>query len=180
MERSGQLLTRVGTTFSNLQAANTNDKLDAIDPEMSPKLAAHRDAIYLNDRLYQRIKTLYDKRAKLGLDAESSYLLDRYNRTSSCARARLSPADKVKLKAMNGEIASLQTAFAQNALKEINASALVVDTRAELAGMSDAAIDAAAVKRKARPRRQVRHRAGQHHRPGAARAADQPRRCANA
>jgi peptidyl-dipeptidase Dcp len=150
MERSGQLLTRVATTFSALQSANTNDKLDAIDTEMSPKLAAHNDAIYLNDKLYQRIKALYDNRAKLGLDPESDYLLDRYNKDFELAGAKLSPADKVKLKVMNGEIASLQTSFTQNTLKEINASALVVDTRAELDGMTAAAIDAAAAEAKKR------------------------------
>jgi peptidyl-dipeptidase Dcp len=150
MERSGQLLNRVGTTFSNLQGANTNDKLDEIDREMSPKLAAHNDAIFLNEKLYQRVKTLYDKRARLGLDAESAYLLERYNKDFVRAGARLSAADKVKLKAFNGEIATLQTTFTQNVLKEINASALVVDTRAELAGMSEAAIDAAAAEAKKR------------------------------
>ncbi|MDB5935137.1 MAG: dipeptidyl carboxypeptidase [Massilia sp.] len=150
MERSGQLLSRVGTTFSNLQGANTNDKLDEIDREMSPKLAAHNDAIFLNEKLYQRVKTLYDKRARLGLDAESAYLLERYNKDFVRAGARLSAADKVKLKAFNGEIATLQTTFTQNVLKEINASALVVDTRAELAGMSEAAIDAAAAEGKKR------------------------------
>jgi peptidyl-dipeptidase Dcp len=150
MERSGQLLTRVSTTFSNLQGANTNDKLDEIDREMSPKLAAHNDTIFLNEKLYQRVKSLYDKRAKLGLDAESSYLLERYNKDFVRAGARLSAADKVKLKAFNGEIATLQTTFTQNVLKEINASALVVDTRAELVGMTDAAIDAAAAEAKKR------------------------------
>lgn len=150
MERSGQLLTRVSTTFSNLQSANTNDKLDAIDTEMSPKLAAHSDAIYLNDKLYRRVKTLYDKRAKLGLDKESLFLLERYNKDFELAGARLSAADKDKLKAQNAEIATLQTQFSQNVLKEVAASALVVDTRAELAGMSDAAIDAAAAEAKKR------------------------------
>ena len=150
MERSGQLLTRVATTFANLQGANTNDKLDEIDREMSPKLAAHNDAIFLNAKLYQRVKTLYDKRAKLGLDAESAYLLERYNKDFVRAGARLPTADKIKLKAFNGEIATLQTSFTQNVLKEINASALVVDTRAELAGMSEAAIDAAAAEAKKR------------------------------
>ena len=144
MERSGQLLTRVATTFANLQGANTNDKLDAIDREMSPKMAAHFDAVFLNEKLYQRVKTLNDKRAKLGLDAESAHLLDRYNKDFVRAGARLSAADKEKLKSLNGQIAVLQTNFTQNVLKETNASALVVDTRAELAGMSDAAIEAAA------------------------------------
>ena len=150
MERSGQLLTRVATTFANLQGANTNDKLDAIDREMSPKMAAHFDAVFLNEKLYQRVKTLNDKRAKLGLDAESSHLLDRYNKDFVRAGAKLSAADKEKLKSLNGEIAVLQTNFTQNVLKETNASALVVDTRAELAGMSDAAIEAAAAAAKER------------------------------
>jgi peptidyl-dipeptidase Dcp len=150
MERAGRLLARVSTTFSNLQSANTNDNLDAIDREMSPKLAAHQDAIFMNDRLWQRVKTLYDKRDALKLDAESKHLLERYHRDFVRAGARLSSADKDKLKAYNGEIATLQSTFAQNVLKEANASALVVDTRAELAGLSDAEIDAAAAEAKKR------------------------------
>jgi peptidyl-dipeptidase Dcp len=150
MERSGQLLARVSTTFSNLQGANTDDQLDAIDRDMSPKLAAHSDAIYMNDKLYQRVKTLYDKRDALKLDAESKHLLERYHRDFVRAGAKLSAADKEKLKAYNGEIASLQSKFSQNTLKEANASALVVDTRAELAGLSDAQIDAAALEAKKR------------------------------
>jgi peptidyl-dipeptidase Dcp len=150
MERSGQLLARVSTTFSNLQGANTNDQLDAIDREMSPKLAAHQDAIYMNDRLWQRVKSVYDRRDKLKLDAEAKHLVERYRRDFVRAGANLSAADKDKLKAYNGEIASLQSTFAQNVLKEANASALVVDTRAELAGLSDAEIDAAAAEAKKR------------------------------
>ncbi|WP_229509054.1 M3 family metallopeptidase [Massilia sp. CCM 8734] len=150
LERSGQLLTRVATTFSALQGANTNDTLDSIDREMSPKLAAHNDAVFLNAKLYQRVKTLFDKRAKLGLDAESKYLLERYHKDFVRAGANLSAEDKEKLKAFNSEIATMQTTFTQNVLKETNASALIVDTRAELAGMSEAAIDAAAAAAKTR------------------------------
>jgi peptidyl-dipeptidase Dcp len=150
MERSGQLLARVSVTFSNLQGANTNDALDAIDREMSPKLAAHHDAIFMNDKLWQRVKTVYDKRDSLKLDAESKHLVERYHRDFVRAGANLSAADKDKLKAYNGEIAGLQSTFAQNVLKEANASALVVDTRAELAGLPDADIDAAALEAKKR------------------------------
>lgn len=150
MERSGQLLSRVSSVFGNLSGANTNEAMDAIDREMAPKLAAHSDAIRLNAKLYQRIKSLYDKRGTLHLDSESTYLLERYNTDFVRAGARLSAADKDKLKAYNAELASLQTTFAQNVLKEANASALVVDTRAELAGMSNAAIDAAAAEAKKR------------------------------
>jgi peptidyl-dipeptidase Dcp len=150
MERSGQMLARVSATFSNLQGANTNDKLDAVDREMSPKLAAHNDAIFLNAKLYARVKALYDKRDKLGLDAESKFLVERYHKDFVRAGARLSAADKDKLKAFNGEIAGLQSQFLQTVLKEVNASALVVDTRAELAGMSGAEIDVAAAEAKKR------------------------------
>jgi peptidyl-dipeptidase Dcp len=150
MERSGQLLWRVSTTFSNLQTANTDDKLDEIDREIQPKLAAHHDAIYLNAKLFQRVKTLYDKRDHLGLDAESKHLLERYQRDFVRAGANLSAADKEKLMAYNGEIAALQSKFAQNTLKEANASALVIDTRAELDGLSNAEIDAAALEAKKR------------------------------
>ncbi|WP_338768340.1 M3 family metallopeptidase [Massilia sp. METH4] len=144
MEKSGRLLHRVHSTFSNLVGANTNDRLDAIDREMSPKLAAHSDAIHLNPKLFKRIDTLYAQRDKLGLDAESKYLIERYHEDFVLAGARLSPQDKETLKRLNGEIATLQTTFTQNVLKEINASALVVDTREELAGMPEAAINAAA------------------------------------
>ncbi|MFP5390690.1 MAG: M3 family metallopeptidase [Gammaproteobacteria bacterium] len=150
MEKSGRLLARVQYTFSSLQAANTNDKLDAIDREMSPKLAAHNDAIFLNAKLYARVKTLFDKRDKLKLDPESKFVLERYHKDFVRAGAQLSPENKAKLKDYNGQIATLQTSFTQNVLKETNASALVVNTREELAGMSDATIDAAAETARAR------------------------------
>ena len=145
MERAGEMLARVSAVFSNLQTANTNDALDAVDREMSPKLAAHNDAIYLNPALFQRVKTLHAKRATLKLDAESNYLLDRVYKEFVRAGANLSAADKDKLKKYNAEIASLQSDFSQRVLKEANASALIVDTRAELAGFSEAEIGAAAL-----------------------------------
>jgi peptidyl-dipeptidase Dcp len=150
MERSGQLLNRVSTVFYSLVGANTNDTLNALDKELAPKLAAHSDQIRLNEKLFKRIQTLYAKRDKLHLDAESSYLLKRYHTDFVRAGAQLSAADKIKLKAYNAKIAALQTQFSQNVLKEANASALVVDSRAELAGMSDKAIDAAAAETKKR------------------------------
>jgi len=150
MERAGQLLNRVSTVFSSLVGANTNDTLNALDKDLAPKLAAHSDRIRLNEKLYKRVQALYDKRDKLHLDAESKYLLERYNTDFVRAGAKLSSADKEKLKAYNSRIAALQTQFGQNVLKEANASALVVDSRAELAGMSDKAIDVAAAEAKKR------------------------------
>ncbi len=150
MERSGRLLERVSSVFGNLSGANTNDAMDALNRELAPKLSAHSDAIRMNEKLYARIKTLYDKRDKLKLDPESKRLLERYHTDFVRAGARLSPADKEKLKAYNAQLAALSTTFSQNVLKEANASALVVDTREELAGMSDKAIDAAAAAAKAK------------------------------
>jgi peptidyl-dipeptidase Dcp len=150
MERSGQLLNRVSAVFSSLVGCNTNPTLDALDKDLAPKLAAHSDKIRLNAQLFKRIETLYAKRDKLHLDPESKYLLERYHTDFVRAGAKLSSADKEKLKAYNGKIAALQTQFSQNVLKEANASALVVDSRAELAGMSDKAIDVAAAEAKKR------------------------------
>jgi peptidyl-dipeptidase Dcp len=150
MERAGQLLNRVSTVFYNLVGTNNNPEMQALEKELAPELSAHNDAIRLNARLYQRVQALYDKRDKLHLDAESKYLLERYNTDFVRAGANLSDADKARLKDFNGKLAALQTQFAQNVLAEANASALVVDTRAELAGMSDKAIDAAAAEAKKR------------------------------
>lgn len=150
MERSGRTLHRVQATFTNLQAANTNERLDAIEREMSPKLAAHRDTVNMNPQLFKRVAALYAQRGKLALDAESKHLLERYYKDFVRAGAKLSSQDKAKLKALNGRLATLETTFNQNVLKEQNAAALVLDSRDELAGLPQSAIDTAAAAAKAR------------------------------
>ena len=137
LERTGRLLDRAEQTFSNLNACNTNPTLQKIEKEMAPKLSAHRDAIHLNGKLFSRIQQLYDGRDKLGLDPESAYLLERYYKDFVRAGAKLSDPDKEKLKKINAELATLQTQFEQNVLKEKNASSIVVDRKEELAGLSD-------------------------------------------
>ncbi len=144
LERSGELLDRTSTAFSILTGALTNPALDQLDSDLSPRLAAHSDAITLNHALFTRVKAVYDQRASLGLDAESLRLLERYYKDFVRAGSLLSESDKTVLKAMNTELASLSTQFKQNLLKETNASAVLVDSRDELAGLSDAAITAAA------------------------------------
>jgi peptidyl-dipeptidase Dcp len=137
VERTGRLLDRAQRTFSNLNACNTNPEMQKIEKEMAPKLSAHRDAIYLNGKLFARIQELYDKRDSLGLDPESAYLLERYYKDFVRAGAKLSDPDKEKLKKINAELATLQTDFEQNVLKERNASLVVVDDKKELAGLTD-------------------------------------------
>lgn len=144
MERSGQLFLRANRTFANLNGANTNPEMQRIDKELSPKLAAHQDAIRLNAQLFARIQSLHEQRDKLGLDPQSKYLLERYYKDFVRAGAKLKDAEKTKLKAINGKLAELQTTFEQNVLKEKNASSIVVDTREELDGLPENAIAAAA------------------------------------
>jgi peptidyl-dipeptidase Dcp len=150
LERSGQLLHRVTNVFFNLTAANTNDVLQATEREMAPKRAADDDMVMLNPKLFQRIETLYQRRDQLGLDAESKRLLERYRTDFVRAGAQLSAADQEKLKHLNLELAQLDTTFSQNVLKEVNASALVIDDRAELAGLKEDAINGMADAAKAR------------------------------
>ncbi|HJX82101.1 MAG TPA: M3 family metallopeptidase, partial [Candidatus Udaeobacter sp.] len=137
LERTGRLLDRAERTFSNLNACNTNPTLQKIETDIAPQLSAHRDAIHLNGKLFARIQELYDNRDNLGLDPESVYLLERYYKDFVRAGAKLSDTDKEKLKKINAELATLQTQFEQNVLKEKNASSVVVDRKEDLRGLSD-------------------------------------------
>ncbi len=143
MERSGQLLTRVSRVFFSQSGTNTNDEMQKIQAEMAPKLSAHNDLIVLNGKLFARVEAVYAQRDTLGLDAESKRLVERYHTDFVRAGAKLSDADKTRLKAINAEMASLSTKFSQNLLKETNASAIVVDKREQLKGLADDAIAAA-------------------------------------
>ncbi|HET6436208.1 MAG TPA: M3 family metallopeptidase, partial [Xanthomonadaceae bacterium] len=144
MEKSGRTLARAATVFYALVSADTNDARDKLDAQYSPKFAAHRDAIYLNPKLFARVQALYDQRASLGLDAQGVRLVEKYYQDFVRAGAKLSDADKAKLKAMNAELASLGTQFSQNVLAERNDLAVVVDTREALAGLPDEHVAAAA------------------------------------
>lgn len=149
LERSGRTLGRVSRVFFNLSGTVTNPEMQKIEKLMAPKLAAHGDSIRLNSALFERIQSLYQRRAELALDPESDRLLERYYKDFVRAGAQLNEADKTYLRALNAELATLHTTFAQNVLKETNASAVLVETRAELDGLSDNAIAAAASAAKA-------------------------------
>lgn len=150
MEKSGQLLSRTRNVFSSLTSSNTTPALEEIQSEMSPKLSAHSDWIYLNPKLFARVSALHDHRNSLGLDPESLRLLERYYIRFVRAGAKLSEADKTKLKQMNEELSKLSNQFRQNVLKGVNASAVVVDDVAELDGMSPEQIAVTAEAAKAR------------------------------
>ncbi len=152
MERSGQLLTRVSKVFFNLTGSNTNEVMQKIEAEEAPKLASHQDAIYLNPKLFARVKSLYDRRDSLGLDAQSKYLVERYYKNFVRAGAQLSDADKTTLRALNQEESTLMTQYREKVLAGTKESALVIDNKAELAGLTDADIAAAAQRAKDRGR----------------------------
>lgn len=144
MERSGQELASISRIFFNVSGAHTNPELQAVQRDVAPLLSAHGDAISLNDDLFARVSTLYERREELALAPEADRLLERYHTGFVRAGAELSPDQKERLREINSELAQLSTQFSQNVLAEVNASAVVVDTREELAGLSDAQIQAAA------------------------------------
>src|SRR3954464_8895747 len=144
MERSGRMLERVGLAFSGVVGANTNPVLDKVQEVEAPRLAAHQDAIYLNPKLFARVKALYDQRARLRLDPEQRQLLEVYYHQFVHAGAQLSAPDKAKLTALNGQISTLETAFQQKLVAAAKAGALVVDSPTKLAGLDQGAIAAAA------------------------------------
>ncbi|MGH9512754.1 MAG: peptidyl-dipeptidase Dcp [Terriglobales bacterium] len=144
MERSGQMLDRVMAAFDGVTGANTNDTLQKVKTIEAPKLAAHRDFIYLNSKLFARVETIYKERATLKLDPESLRLVERYHDDFVHAGANLSEADKTELRQLNEEISSLSTAFSNKLLAATKEGAYVTADKGALAGLSDARIAAAA------------------------------------
>jgi peptidyl-dipeptidase Dcp len=143
LERSGRALDRVSAVFHALAGAHTNDALMAIEREMSPLLAAHRNRVHLHDGLYARIKALWDGRDTLGLTPEQRRVLERYDVTFRRAGAGL-PADaKSRIAAIGERLATLGTAFSQNVLNDEQAYALVLEGEEDLAGLSEGARAAA-------------------------------------
>lgn len=150
MEKSGQPLNRVMMVFNLLTSADTNPTLQKVQEEEAPKLAAHHDAIFLNKKLFARVKTIYDERDKLKLDPESMRLINYYYKKFVHAGANLSDADKTKLKQLNQEAATLSAQFVNKLLAATKAGALVVSDKSKLAGLTDAQIAAAADAAKSR------------------------------
>ncbi|MCY4511331.1 MAG: M3 family metallopeptidase, partial [Acidobacteria bacterium] len=150
LERSGQLLNRVAATFFALSSADTNDAINAIRNEMAPRLAAHTDRMLLDAGLFARVEALYEQRADLGLDDESRRLVEEYYVDFVRAGARLSDAEKERMQEINARLAALSSRFTQNVLDEVNASAVVVESRDELAGLSEGQVAAAVAAAEAR------------------------------
>jgi peptidyl-dipeptidase Dcp len=144
LEKSGALLDRATQAFSGVAGANTDPKLQAAKSALAPKLAAQYDAIYLNAKLFARISAVYEKRELSGLDSESKRLIQVTYDEFVHAGAKLSEADKARLKKFNEEASTLSDDFSKRLLAANAAGGYVTPTPAALAGMSDAQLAAAA------------------------------------
>ncbi|MET8870812.1 M3 family metallopeptidase [Nocardia sp. NPDC004604] len=144
LERSGAVLTRVSNVFFNIVGSDSTAGTDAIEAEVSPRLAAHWDAIYLDPALFGRVDDLYQRKDELELDPEQARLLERYHIRFVRAGARLDAAGQARLRELNAELATAATEFGQNVLSATNDATVLVERAEELAGLGPAAVAAAA------------------------------------
>jgi len=142
---SGDLLTKVSNVFFNLNQANTDDKMQALARDITPKLSAHHDNIMLNKELFKRVKAIYDKRNDLKLDAEQIRVVEKYYRDFERNGANLSDDKQAELRKLNDELSMLELKFGENVLAETNKNfKMVVDNEADLKGLPADLIAAAA------------------------------------
>ncbi|ERM81900.1 peptidase M3 [Rhodonellum psychrophilum GCM71 = DSM 17998] len=144
MEYSGELLNKVNTVFGNLNGANTNDTLQGIARDMAPELSKHSDNINLNEKLFARVKSIWDNQESLGLNPEQAKLLEKKYKSFVRNGANLNETDKVKLREINSKLSTLGLEFGQNILAETNAYKLWIDQESDLAGLPAGLIEGAA------------------------------------
>lgn len=144
LDQSGKLLSKVRGTFSPLSSSNSTEEMRALQKEMSPLFSKHSDDINLNEKLFARVKAVYDSRASLTLTAEEKRILENIYDRFVNSGANLSDADKARLRELNMEISMLQLEFSQNLLHETNNTFVVANSIEELKGLPQANIDAAA------------------------------------
>ena len=135
-EYSGALLNEVASVFFNLSECENSEEMEQIAEEVTPKLSAHGDDIALNAKLFERIKTVYEKRESLNLEPEQARLLEETYKGFVRSGANVAPEQQARFRELNEQIASLTLRFAQNVLKATNAYKLVLDEN-QLEGLSD-------------------------------------------
>ncbi|MCD4682390.1 MAG: peptidase M3, partial [Bacteroidales bacterium] len=149
MDRSGELLTNVRSVFYNLTSANTNEKIQAISKEVAPLLSAHKDNISLNEKLFERVKVVYEQKDKLDLDTEQFMLLDKTYKRFVRGGANLEDDQKDKFRKINEELSVLTVEFDDNLLAETNSFQLVIENEEDLSGLPDFVKDMGAADAKA-------------------------------
>jgi peptidyl-dipeptidase Dcp len=136
-EKSGQMLNVVASCFYNLCSAETNDELQTIELELSPKMSEYSATILLNEKLFERIKAVYEQRDKLKLTKEQAKMLDDIYDGFANNGANLSDADKEKYKELTAKLSELTLTYGQNVLKATNAWTRLIKDENLLAGLSD-------------------------------------------
>ncbi|MBR4056442.1 MAG: M3 family metallopeptidase [Rikenellaceae bacterium] len=149
-DNSGKLLERVELCFSLLCAAETNAEMQAIEQEMSPKLTAHSGAIMMNDALFERVKSVYDRRGALGLDSLQLRLTEKLYRRFVRGGALLSVEDKEQLRKVDEELSAARVKYAANLLAANSGFELVISNQDDLDGLPSSIRDAAASEASAR------------------------------
>jgi peptidyl-dipeptidase Dcp len=144
LDRSGTLLTRISNVFNNLNTANTNDELQALAKEMAPLLSKNYDDIYLNEKLFARVKKIWDGQITLKLNTEDAKLLERKYKSFVRSGALLDAEQKARLRKINEQLSVTSLQFGDNVLAETNAFELVVKDKSKLEGLPDELITAAA------------------------------------
>ncbi|WP_454130200.1 M3 family metallopeptidase [Microbacterium aurum] len=144
LERSGDLLGRVARTFYTVSSADATAEIQEIDEALAPLMAAHQDAVQLDGQLYGRVKTLHDRLDDLALEPEQRYLVERHFREMTHAGAGLDDAQKQQLTELNQRLSVLTTTFEKNLLADTNDLAVVFDDAAELDGLTEGELSAAA------------------------------------
>ncbi len=141
LEYSGKLLSKVSYVFYNINSANTNDELQKIAKEVSPLLSKHRDDINLNEKLFQRIKAVYELRDKLNLTAEKMRLLEKYYKDFVRGGANLDEKQKERMREINKELSLLTLKFGENNLKETNSFKMILENVEDLIGLPQSVIE---------------------------------------
>jgi peptidyl-dipeptidase Dcp len=146
LQVAGESLRRVADTFNNINNTDTNDFLQELDVEMTPRLTRERDAIYMDEKIFARVDALYQERETLWLDEQEMRLLELTHLDFVRRGAALEAASRERLKEINARLSELTTVFGQNLLKETNGFELVVTDEADLAGLPDNMLGAARTK----------------------------------
>jgi len=149
LDNSGMILERVSSVFFALEGAEKTDTIEQIAIEISPKLSEHNDNIYLNQQLFDRIKTLYDRSENLNLTTEQTQLLNKYYKRFVRSGILLNDSAKQRLREINKELSALTLQYGNNVLKETNNYQLVIEDEKDLSGLPDAVVAAAAETAKA-------------------------------
>ena len=144
VESTGSLLRKVGNVFYVLNGSMTNDNMQEIAKEVAPLESKHQDNIRLNEKLFQRIKAVYEQKDKLDLTTEQNTLLVKYYKDFVRSGANLDEEKKARLKEINQELSILTVKFGDNVLKENNRFEMVIDKKEDLAGLPQAVISGAA------------------------------------